>query len=173
MHTFKDNKGNEWVVDLTLAGIRRIEASDFSEALGKEGDEPFHIHFFPPEDDLFTTLITNPAVCFQMLWCVLQADIDSREVGSMEEFAELFGGKEIAEARLAFYEELPPFFPEMATSLTALIDRYSKIHEKADQAIAKKMQTLLSDKRIDNEITNIVDKMEFNLNGKTKTKKKV
>jgi len=170
MHTFKDNKGETWNIDLTLAGIRRIEAADFSEPLKKKGDEVFHINFFPPEDDLFTNLITNPSVCFQMLWCVLEEEAVDRGIGNMEEFAALFGGDEIAAARLAFYEELPPFFPEMTTSLKALTEKYSLVHQKADAAIAKKMDTLLSEKAIENEVSKIVDKIEFNLGSQKKKK---
>lgn len=150
MHVFKDKNGTEWAIDLTLDKIRHIEAADFSAAFHAE--EPRHIQFFPPQDDLFTDIITNPAVAFGMVWICCQQQANDRGIQTEEEFANLFNGKSLQDSRIAFYEELPGFFPEMATTLAALVERFTTIQKRVDQKLSEGTKRLISEERVDRVI---------------------
>lgn len=158
MHVFKDKNGTEWTIDLTLDKIRRIEAADFAAAF--HSDAPQSIQFFPPQDDLFTDIITNPAVAFGMVWLCCQQQAEERNIKTEEEFTNLFNGKSLQESRIAFYEELPDFFPEMATTLVALVERFTTIQKRADQKLGEGTQRLMSNERVDREIDKAIAKVE-------------
>lgn len=165
MHTFKDRNGTEWIIDLDLSLVRQIECYNFGPALSPReaasGEEvaPHYISFFPPQEDLLTDIITNPAVCFGMVWCCVRAQAKERGIEDEMDFARLFKGDHIRDARLAFYKELPDFFPEMATTLTTLIERFSRTNEVADRKVAARLMEVMGDERIeelvDRELANL------------------
>lgn len=161
MHTFKDKHGTDWTVDLTLNQIRRIEAADFSPAF--HSDEPQYIRFFPPQENLFTEVITNPAVAFGIVWICCQQQAEERGIKTEEEFANLFNGKALQDSRIAFYEELPDFFPEMATTLAALVERFTTIQKRADQKLSEGTKRIMNDEIVDREIDKAIAKAEENL----------
>lgn len=156
MRTFKDKTGQEWIVELTLDKVKYIESYDFAEALGEPS--PCHIRMFPPEEDLFTTKITNPAVCFSMIWCIVREQAASRGIEDELAFAKLFDGRTMQDARLAFYEELPDFFPEMMTTLRTLIGTYSKVQKIADKKLNQKAMKHLSDEQIEKMVEEEINK---------------
>lgn len=164
MHTFKDKTEKEWAVDVDLGTIRVIEDFDFSEALRTEDRR--HISFLPPEEDLFTSLLTNTRVLFCCLWLCCRDQAIDRGIDNIEQFAEVFSGPSLNEARLAFLEELPPFFPDMMTSLRALIETYSSVMQEADKQITAKLKKTLSPERIKAEVTEAVESLDLSLKPK-------
>ena len=158
MHSFKDKNGTDWIIDLNLETIRFIESCNFGQALRK--DDNYYIQMWPPQEDLFTEIITNPAVAFGMIWCCCREQAAERNIKSEEEFARLFNGQAAQDSRLALYEELPDFFPEMRTTLKALIDRYSRIHQIADQKLGKKATEMMSDEMLEKEVDKAIAKIQ-------------
>jgi len=159
MQLFKDNTGDEWHVDLNLGHILQIEAYDFTQALHKPEEEgPTHIQFFPPDEELFTTLVLQSAVCFSMIWCAVRAEAEQRNITNELEFAKRFNGDTMAAARKAFLEELANFFPEMRTTLMILIEKFSAMTKMVDEKLSKKTEEMLGSKMeavIDEEIAKL------------------
>ncbi len=169
MKTFQDKFGQTWVIDLDLFKARQIEAYDFGPALKLE--EEHFISFFPPQEDLFNSLITDPAVCFGMIWVLVQDQLPHRtyevkdEKGSVTsypiqselDFTRCFDGEVISKARLAFYEELPDFFPQMKITLNNLISRYSRAEELIDERTSKAVTKKMSDQELEKEIDRAIE----------------
>lgn len=157
MHEFKDKNGTSWKVDLSLTAIWRIEAYDFSRAMHVAG--PAYLQFFPPQDDLFTTKITDPAVCFGIVWCCVEPEAKERGIDNELAFAELFDGDAIERARLALYEELPNFYSRSRISLRTLIGRYEETWEIINDRLQKKINQLMTreamEKMVDQEMEKI------------------
>lgn len=158
MHTFKDKNNTDWIIDLDLSIIRRFEANDFQTALGKA--EPTYITFFPAADDLFTSILTNTNVVFEMIWLACKDQAIDEGVTDIEEFAKLFKGETIDSARMAFYEELPPFFPEKRTSLQALIESYSVVMEEADSVLKERVSSEMDRQVIRRKIKKMLEEAE-------------
>lgn len=156
MQSFKDKNGQDWDLGITLFDILRIEAYDFSICYTATGREPpfideegrYHIQMNPPAENLFSELITDPAVCFAMIWIICQEQAEKREIKTELEFSRLFTGATCMEARAAFYKELPDFFPQMKTTLKTLLDRMLKFQEVADTRISREVETVLSDEEM-------------------------
>lgn len=155
MHSFNDKEGTEWTIELNLGNAMLIEAHDFTHSLG-DGEEPVKIKFLTPQDDLFTDVITNDAACFDMIWCCCKEQAERIGIKNQYEFAKRLTGKSIADARLAFYEELPNFFHRQETTLRALIKRFSSLQAMASKKIGQAMEEELDhldlEKMLDAEI---------------------
>ena len=166
MQTFKDKDGKDWIIDLNLSHIKLMEAHDYSEISRYN-----KIKFLPPQEDLFTEVITNPAVCFTMVWCCCQKQATEVGIETELQFAERFNGETIQNSRIAMYEELPPFFPEQQTTLEALISRYGKIQKMADTGMRKILDEKLGDKELEDlmeeGLQNVANNLDLEL---TKTR---
>jgi hypothetical protein len=166
MHTFEDKHGKEWVVDLTLDKALAIEHFNFSQALGKEPESfdaeglPVYgftkINFLDPDDNFFTENIVNSSVCLSMLWCCVRSQAQQGGIENMLAFAERLDGRTFDAARMAFLQELPCFFPRKATTLRALIEKYTAVEVAADRRMAKMIQESLGTQ----EIEEILDRTE-------------
>jgi len=159
MHDFKDKDGVSWTIDLSLSAVWRIEAYDFGRAL--HVDEPTFVAFFPPQADLFTSLITNPAVCFGMIWCCVEEQAKDREINNELEFAKRFDGDAIERARLALYEELPNFYSRSRISLQTLIGRYEETWEIINDRLQKKIDTLMTRETLEKMVDQEMDKIKL------------
>jgi hypothetical protein len=155
MHSFNDKTGTEWIIELHLGNAMLIEAHDFTHSLGN-GEDPVRVKFLTPQDDLFNEVITNDAACFDMIWCCCKEQAEKIGVTNQYEFAKRLTGKSIADARLAFYEELPNFFHRQETTLRALIKRFSSLQimatKKIGQAMEEELEHLDLEKILDLEI---------------------
>ncbi len=164
-HIFKDRFQQSWTIELTLADITKLEAVDYTD-IGYEEK----INFFPPDEKLFSAIVQNTKLAFLMIWllCEEQASgkfyqkevdgqIENFEIKSMEDFSRCFNGDSLMEARTAFYKELPDFFPEQRTSLTALIDRYTRFLKRGDEKITEKIDSQMNDEKMDTLIDQILD----------------
>lgn len=155
MHSFTDKEGKEWIIELNLGNAMLIEAHDFTHSLGN-GEDALRIKFLTPQDNLFNEVITNDAACFDMIWCCCKEQAEKSGIKNQYEFAKRLTGKSIADARLAFYEELPNFFQRQETSLRALIKRFSSLQALATKKIGEAMEEQLDhldlEKMLDAEI---------------------
>jgi hypothetical protein len=158
MHTFRDKDNFEWRIDLTLGDVKRIEAFDYADALGK--GEPYRVKFFPPQDNLFTELITHPDVVFSMVWCCVEEQAQAAGVPTIYDFAKRLRGGDLVALREAFWAELPDFFPEMASTLRALITEYSNVtrltNSKMEHAVKSSVDMALLEQRLDAEIERMI-----------------
>lgn len=161
MNTFKDKYDQSWTIDLDLQKARVIENYNFSQALRTQ--EEFYIQFFPPQENLFDELLTNTAVCFGMIWCLVKEQLDNKNyrdvqsnkhpITNEEDFARCFDGEALDRARLALYAELPDFFLDQKITLTTLRDRTKRAFEIADEKMAARLAERLSD----SQITRLID----------------
>ena len=101
MHTFADNLGRTWYVDVNVTTIRRVRAvldvdlyqlvDDGMQALGK--------------------LVADPVRLADVLYVLCKDDADSKNI-SYEDFGRALAGDAISSAAEAFVEELIDFFPD-------------------------------------------------------------
>lgn len=158
MHTFRDKNNFEWRLDLTLGDVKRIEAFDYADALGDS--ETVKIKFFPPQDNLFTELITHPDVVFSMVWCCVEDQAQAAGVATIYDFAKLLRGSDLVALREALWAELPDFFPEMASTLRALTTEYSNVtrltNSKMEHAVKSSIDLDLLEKKLDAEIARMI-----------------
>ena len=163
MQTFKDKYGQEWLLDMDLSSVRLMEAREFPN-LGK-------ITFFPPTEN-FYQLLGQTEVSFGMIWCLCKDQLEgktfikgntetSAPITNEEEFAHCFNGETLEQSRIALFEELANFFPQMRITLTTLIERYSSLTKMVDRKTATKMTTEMSDDKMEQMIDQALDEAEL------------
>lgn len=155
MHTFNDKYGQVWSLDLDLALVQELENHDFANH-GK-------IKFFPPSENLLQ-LLSETSVSFGMIWEMCKYQLSGKtyiprttegnpnqpqQISNMEHFAMCFSGETVVLSRIALFEELGNFFPQMRTTLMQLTERYSHLVNLVNRKTAQKMETDLSDEKIE------------------------
>lgn len=149
MHTFKDKKDQEWSMDLDLSKAMEIEGYDFSQAMGKELDQPHYIKFLNAEDALFQEILYDTRICYTFIWVLCKDQAAEHNIDDILEFAKRFDGETLDRARMALGGELINFFPRQKTTLTALIENISNTRSKVDERLGK---------LLDRKIPELVDK---------------
>lgn len=150
MRTFTDRYDQTWQLDMDLSAVRKIESYEFPN-FGK-------ISFFPPSEKLFQ-MLSETEVSFFALWMLCREQIEDKTyickktaaklpVTNEEDFAHCFNGDTIEKGKVAFFEELSDFFPQMRTTLKRLTERFSSLTRIVDQRMADKMNEELSDQKI-------------------------
>jgi hypothetical protein len=154
MRSFKDKKGQEWTLDLTLGHVRQIEQSDFSVL--KVESVPL---LSRPEEAVFD-LVPNRALSMACVWICVRDQAEARGVHSEEEFCLLLNATSINEACESFWGELSDFFPVLKMTLTKLIERFSKgvelLNKQAPEAVAE----TLTDEWMEQEIQRQLDQIK-------------
>ena len=157
MPSFKDKYEVEWNVELDLGTAYAIEDYDF------KGHHP-KIQLIPPQEDFFSSVITNPKAIFGIVWVILQEQINAYNekwqssdkqprIGNELDFAKRLNGKNLQAMKVALWEECVNFFPEMGTTLKALIARFSRAMTIANERMPKEIDDQLSDEKINKIIT--------------------
>lgn len=165
MQTFKDKYGQEWILDMDLSSIRICEAREFP-TIGK-------ITFFPPTEN-FYALLGQTEVSFGLVWCLCKDQLegktfipkgkkDSQPITDEEQFAHCFDGEVLEQSRIALFEELANFFPQMRTTLKTLIERYSSLTKIVDRKTSDRMKTEMSDEKMEQMIDKTFDGIETGL----------
>lgn len=168
MSTFKDKFGHVWNLSLDLETAWKIEEYDFAGRTPK-------VELVPPTEEFFTSRITDPKVIFGMAWIMLRDEFDkfNAQLGNIadaempdamlerrrsegrlpiideSDFASRLDGNALKELKFAMWEEIQNFFPEMATMLRALTDRFSKVVQVASDRSARELNKRLSDSEIE------------------------
>lgn len=137
--TFIDRLGRHWDCTLTMAGARRIDASDFSLLT----DHKFSI--LSPTPEFFTELLVDTRVLFAMMWAVVypqaaqhDAFKDLTPEEAQDEFLNGLDGSAIQAGREAFWEAIAGFFPEQKTGLSSIMRQ----HKTAQRKLTEKLGTM-------------------------------
>lgn len=163
-HTFKDRNGKTWDATLTLAGAKRIDASDFSEVTKKE------FSILDPGSTFFEDVLKTPAVLWAMLFAVVKPQVkknlgidpDEEPIKAEVMFCEGLLGESMDNARDAFWAAIADFFPASKTALLALI----RLTKKANARVGKNLRTMepkmdeLMDLSIDKETKKVEEKLK-------------
>jgi len=150
MPSFTDRLGQKWYLELDLFKAMKLEDHEFP-GIGK-------IKFFPPTENLLN-LLSETAVSFGMIWFLCQDQIKGRTyatnssdartpIANEEDFARCFNGETVDSSRVALFEELGNFFPQMKITLSRLIERYSSLKKIVDSKVADKIAIEMSDQRM-------------------------
>ncbi len=99
MHTFKDNAGQEWNVEITVNTIRRVKSALQIDLMGLIGDRAF-----------VDKLVGDPETLVNVVYVVCKPQADALGV-SDEQFGERMGGDSLDDATSALLESFIDFFP--------------------------------------------------------------
>lgn len=101
MHSFRDSRGQDWLLEITVSSVRRVRALAALDLLGlvKDGFAPLG------------ELVSDPVRLADILWALVQPQAAACGV-SDEDFGRGLAGDALAEAAEAFVEELVDFFPD-------------------------------------------------------------
>lgn len=98
MHTFKDNGGREWTIEVNVAALKRVRAltgTDLMQVI---------------EGTLIEKLIRDPVLLCDVVYAVCKPEADQRGV-SDEEFGRAMAGDAIEAATAGLLEGLVSFCP--------------------------------------------------------------
>jgi hypothetical protein len=102
MKPFKDSKGREWEIGLTIATVKRVKGLLGIDLLDLESGDP----------PLLTRLATDIVLTIDAVYVCIKTQADAKNVTD-EQFSEALGGDVILAARSAFFEELTDFFRQL------------------------------------------------------------
>lgn len=104
MASFKDNKGGEWPVVLTISDVKRVRDRLDVDLLAL-GDPDA-----APDKQLIARLMSDPVLLCDVIYCVCQPEAEVRGV-SDEDFGRAMAGDAIDQATKALLEEIVNFTP--------------------------------------------------------------
>jgi len=152
MQTFKDASGNVWDVSINVGSIKFIK-----EALGID-----LLDIISGEDKkLVHTLITDPLLLVDMLYCICKRQADALNVSDTD-FGQMFDGDMIETATDAFIEELIAFFPKARRgALTKAIAKVKEVEALGMQEIEKKLDTIHAKDLLDRALAEVLQDSTF------------
>lgn len=129
MHTFKDNQGRDWDVQINVDTIKRVRGLldvDLLDAVG---------------GDILERLVGDPVMLCDVLYAVCKPEAEEHGV-SDEEFGRGMAGQAIDSATEALLEELTDFFPSRTRRL--LKQALKKMNELQDVLLKEAQNKLES-----------------------------
>lgn len=136
MKSFTDNRGNTWVIMITVDAIRRVRTKlnvDLLEAV---------------EGKLIERLANDPILLCDVIYVLCQSEADQRGI-SDEEFGRAMAGDAIDHATTSLLEELVDFFPKSRRGLLSkALTRYRTLETKAIALVDKQ----LDDPKLENRV---------------------
>jgi len=150
MHAFKDAKGREWELRLTLGLAMRIKDKLGVDLLTPEAGDP----------PLMTRFGTDEIFLGEIL-CEMLIDQVEKNEATVQDLADSFDGETLLRAQIAFYEELADFFQARGRNdrATALRAQHTLIR-KAISRVEKE----LTDERIQEMADAIAADVPFQMN---------
>jgi len=133
MKTFKDNKNQDWNIDITFGAVRRVKSVCNIDLLTLIEGGKF---------DKLDALLKDP---FAMLGLIYTLVKDQRKEVTEDQFPDLIGGDELVAAVDAFMEEYVNFFPQPT------------IRESLRKMVGKSKEAM---KAISAELEGEIDKVE-------------
>ena len=134
MHTFKDNQGREWTVEITVAAIKRVRGLagvDLMEVL--EGS-----------NGLIEKLVRDPVLLCDVIYAACKPQADEREVAD-EAFGASMAGDAIEHATAALLEELVDFCPSPRdrANLGRVLKATREVMDKARDVVERRIDELI------------------------------
>ncbi len=134
MHTFKDNQGREWTVEITVAAIKRVRGLagvDLMEVL--EGS-----------NGLIEKLVRDPVLLCDVIYAACKPQADEREVAD-EAFGASMAGDAIEHATAALLEELVDFCPSPRdrANLGRVLKATRDVMDKARDVVERRIDDLI------------------------------
>lgn len=99
MHSFTDNHGRTWSININIAAVKRVRSAMDIDLLDAVGGE------------LLTRLADNIVMLVDLVYFLVKPEADNAGV-SDEQFGEALAGPALDDAANAFMAELADFFPE-------------------------------------------------------------
>jgi hypothetical protein len=113
MHSFTDNTGRVWQVEITIGAVKRVKGILSIDLLSPEDGEP----------PLLQRLHRDTMLLIDTIFALLKPQAEAAEVSDLQ-FAEALGGEAAYAAYQAFMEELRDFFQDFRrVDLAALIEK--------------------------------------------------
>jgi hypothetical protein len=134
MHTFKDNQGREWTVEITVAAIKRVRGLagvDLMEVL--EGS-----------NGLIERLVRDPVLLCDVIYAACKPQADERQI-SDEAFGASMAGDAIEHATAALLEELVDFCPSPRdrANLGRVLKATREVMDKARDVVERRIDDLI------------------------------
>lgn len=134
MHTFKDNQGREWTVEITVAAIKRVRGLagvDLMEVL--EGS-----------NGLIEKLVRDPVLLCDVIYAACKPQADERQI-SDEAFGASMAGDAIEHATAALLEELVDFCPSPRdrANLGRVLVATREVMDKARDVVERRIDELI------------------------------
>lgn len=134
MHTFKDNGGREWTVEVNVAALKRVRGltgTDLMQVVEGTGG-------------LIERLIRDPVLLCDVVYTVCKPEADQRGV-SDEEFGRAMAGDAIEHATAALLEELVSFCPSPRDrrNLGRVLTATKGVMDKARELVEKRIDRLV------------------------------
>jgi len=126
MKTFKDAKGREWTIDMTVAAVSRVKDLAHVDLLA----------LLDAGSDLWGDILRSPVALAAVLHAAVRPALDSKPL-SLEEFGEGFSGQAITDGLVALEEDLISFFPAhlRARALEAMLAGNDRAMERLKRAL--------------------------------------
>lgn len=142
MHTFNDNKGRTWSIDVNVTSIRRVR--DLVKvnlyAVGEQGSTVL--------DDLRG----DPVLLVDVLYCLCRPQADQQGVTD-EQFGEAMAGDAVDDATAALLEDVSDFFPKARRAVMhRVLTATRALEEKASRAVVAKIDADLASGKLERDI---------------------
>lgn len=130
MHSFKDNQGRQWSVEINVTAIKRVR--------GLTGEDLMQVI----EGTLIEKLIRDPVLLCDVVYAICKPEADTRSV-SDEEFGKAMAGDAIEAATTAVLEELVGFCPSPRdrANLGRVLQATRKVMDRARDVVEKKLNS--------------------------------
>lgn len=134
MHTFKDNGGREWTIEInvsTLKRVRGLTGTDLMQVVEGAGG-------------LIERLIRDPVLLCDVVYAVCKPEADQKSV-SDEDFGRAMAGDAIEQATAALLEELVSFCPSPRDrrNLGRVLTATRGVMDKARDLVEKRIERLV------------------------------
>lgn len=146
MHSFKDNTGHEWRIELNVAVNRKVRTE-------------IGVDLNLINEDLITKLYTNPEMLVDVISIVLTDQIKKQDLDEYG-FASRIIGDTVNHACDALMDELVFISPRSQRAIAGAA--WKKIR-KAESMLEQKAMSVLGSDKIDEKLQEIMDEMEEKL----------
>lgn len=148
--TFTDRRGRSWDLSLTLASMRRVGCSDFTEVSDQE------VLLIQPTKELIAALGSQAPLLAAVVWAIVKPQADSAQVDE-DSFIDGLDGRALEAMKEAFWLAMADFFQDRGTGFSNLIalqkravararlvmeERNLEIEAKVDELVDRAMTNL-------------------------------
>ena len=150
LKSFTDNKGRTWMLEVTVATIKRVRALckvDLNSIVELDKNNK-------PSAELLERLSSDPVLLVDVLYAVCKPQADKLGITD-EDFGESMAGDAIEHATTALLEEVIDFFPEAKRMVMQKILSASR---KFSEAARKKLEAELNDE-FENRVASELDRL--------------